>query len=179
MDMTKKFYEETVEELKKEGFEGFHTVKELKRDITKVPKTKGVYMVLRKSDKGPEYLSKGTGGKFKGKDGNVSIEELKSNWNDDSCILYIGKAGSYSPSKKTGKVSKENLLKRIGAYMGYGSGKNIGHKGGRYIWQLKDSDELVVCWKETKKEPREEEIELIEDFKNTHKGKRPFANLKD
>lgn len=178
MDMTKN-YEDTVKELKKNGFEGFYTVKELKIDTTEVPKKKGVYMVLRKSDKEPEYLKIGTGGKFKGEDGNVSIDELKKNWNNNSCILYIGKAGSYTPNKRTGKISKANLSKRIETYMKYGSGEDIGHKGGRYIWQLKDSDELIVCWKETKNEPREEEGKLIKDFKEAHGGKRPFANLRD
>ena len=38
--------------------------------------------------------------------------------------------------------------------MKFGSGKKVGHKGGRFIWQLKDSANLVVCWKRTEEEPR-------------------------
>ena len=133
---------------------------------------KGVYVVLRESESSPQFLSEGTGGFFKGKNPNVSIAELKANWVEGTHVIYIGKAG--------GADSSATLQKRLGQYLRFGQGANIGHWGGRYIWQLADSRDLVVCWKTlTNEEPREIEHQMIADFKAVHAGKRPFANLKD
>jgi len=64
--------------------------------------------------------------------------------------------------------------------MQFGQGKAVGHYGGRYIWQLQDAKDLVVCWKVTlDDEPRVVEKQMIEEFKAAHGGKRPFANLVD
>ena len=79
--------------------------------------------------------------------------------------MYIGKATS--------------LKKRLGQYLRFGQTKNVGHYGGRYIWQLKNHSDLIVCWKTTPQyDPREIEKGLILDFKREF-GERPFANLKD
>lgn len=159
--------------LQAQGFEGFKTMGEL-MDGTKalIPAQKGVYVVLRESESAPQYLVKGTGGFFKGKDPNVSLAELKENWVAKTSVLYIGKAG--------GTGSSATLRKRLDQYLRFGQGANVGHRGGRYIWQLADSRDLVVCWKVLPSdEPREVERQIIEDFKATHAGKRPFANLMD
>lgn len=154
------------EQLKGAGFDGFISVKDLKEDFKngRVPKEEGVYQILRLSSTPPTFLQKGTGGYFKGKEPNVSIDELRSNWVVDEPVVYIGKASE--------------LYKRIRQYMQFGSGKAVGHFGGRYIWQLSDSDGLIVCWK-CVSESRSVEAAMIEEFKNSHNGKRPFANLKD
>lgn len=56
----------------------------------------------------------------------------------------------------------------------------IGHWGGRYIWQIKNSGNLLLCWKPTPDEdPEAIETALIARFKEQHGGHRPFANLKD
>ena len=155
------------------GFEGFKLVRELMQDITIVPKKKGIYLVLCPDEKSPVFVEKGTGGFFKEKDPNVSIQELEENWIEGESILYIGKAG--------GNTSKATLQSRIAQYMRFGQGKPVGHWGGRLIWQLKDAKDLLVCWKVLKQEeePREEERKMIESFKEEHEGKRPFANLQD
>ena len=90
---------------------------------------------------------------------------------DGTEILYIGKAG--------GGTSSSTLYKRIKQYLDFGNGKKVGHWGGRYIWQLQDSDDLYFCWKETQTGnlPREEETSLITIFKESHEGKLPFTNL--
>lgn len=154
------------EQLKGAGFDGFISVKELKEDFKngRVPKEEGVYQIIRLSSTPPTFLQKGTGGYFKGKEPNVSIDELRSNWVADEPVVYIGKASE--------------LYKRIRQYMQFGSGKAVGHFGGRYIWQLADSDELIICWK-LASESRSLEAAMIAEFKNNHNGKRPFANLKD
>ena len=159
--------------LQAQGFEGFKTMGELMDGSrTQIPAQKGVYVVLRESETSPQFLSEGTGGHFKGQDPNVPISELKDNWVEDTPIVYIGKAG--------GTGSSATLNKRLGQFLRFGQGANIGHWGGRYIWQLADSKDLVVCWKTlTNDEPREVEHQMIQDFKVIHAGKRPFANLMD
>ena len=139
---------------------------------TQIPAQMGVYVVLREKNSIPMFLTEGTGGLFKGKNPNVSLAELKENWVEGTQVVYIGKAG--------GSGSSATLQKRLSQYMRFGQGANVGHWGGRYIWQLADSRDLVVCWKTLANEaPRDVERKMIADFKAAHAGKRPFANLKD
>ena len=164
----------TIEDLKKAGFTGFVKIAELWKDSSLIPDEKGIYMVVRKTTEAPVFLKKGTGGYFKGKEPNVSIEALKENWVAGTCVMYIGKAGSVSGST--------TLHKRLGQYLRFGQGESIGHYGGRYIWQVKDAENLLFCWKPLKgleEDPRMEEKSLISEFKNQYGGKRPFANLQD
>lgn len=158
-----------IEELKAEGWQGFKTIAELKTSVSEIPKAMGVYMVLRLSSEAPHFINPGTGGFFKGKDPNVPISELQSEWNDNSLIMYIGKAGSSS--------GNATLNSRLSQYMKFGCGKNIGHWGGRYIWQLSDADQLIVCWIPTTKEPEGVEFVLLREFQIHHGGKLPFANI--
>ena len=160
-----------IDDIKKAGFVGFKTMQELFVDSSQLPAIKGVYLVLNLDKKIPSYLQIGTGGHFKGKNPNVSIQELKNNWVDKTIIVYIGKAGS--------DTSSATLKSRLRQYFGFGQGKNIGHWGGRLIWQLASSKNLVVCWKPLPNEdPRAFEGQLIKDFV-TQFGNRPFANLAD
>jgi hypothetical protein len=152
-----------LDELKKAGFIGFKKISELFIDSSMLPDIQGVYLVLNTAKKQGDFLQVGTGGHFKGKNPNVSINELKSNWVDNTLVIYIGKATS--------------LKSRLRQYFRFGQGKDIGHYGGRLIWQLKYSRDLVVCWKSTPiDDPRVLESELIKQFISLN-GKRPFANL--
>ena len=128
-----------IDDIKKAGFVGFKTMQELFVDSSQLPAIKGVYLVLNLDTKTPSYLQVGSGGHFKGKNPNVTIPELKSNWVDKTIVVYIGKAGS--------DTSSATLKSRLKQYFGFGQGKNIGHWGGRLIWQLATSNNLVVCWK--------------------------------
>ena len=85
-----------IEDLIKFGFTGFKSVEELNKNPDLIPAQKGVYLVLNMSDKKVEFLLKGAGGFFKGKDPNLSIADLKSNWVKNCRTIYIGKAGSLS-----------------------------------------------------------------------------------
>ena len=159
----------SVEALKKAGFSGFVSIASLKGNRSMIPASAGVYMVIRKSSSRPCFLKKGSGGFFKDKDPNVPVAELESNWVDGTCVMYIGKAG--------GAGSSSTLNKRLGQYLRFGDGCKVGHWGGRYIWQLEDHDELLLCWKPVMdQEPEEYETELIGAFRKQY-GKRPFANL--
>lgn len=128
-----------IDDINKAGFVGFKTMQELFADSSQLPSIKGVYLVLNLDTKTPSYLQVGTGGHFKGKNPNVTIQELKNNWVDKTIVVYIGKAGS--------DTSSATLKSRLKQYFGFGQGKNIGHWGGRLIWQLATSNNLVVCWK--------------------------------
>ena len=159
-----------IKHIKQAGFEGFKTKGELFLDSSSIPKVKGVYIVLFQRAK-PSFLEVGTGGFFKGKNPNISLEALKANWVDNANVVYIGKAGSNN--------GNATLHSRLNQYLKFGQGKNIGHWGGRLIWQLKKSSDLIVCWKKLfVEEPREVEQELIKSFIKQF-GKRPFANLTD
>jgi hypothetical protein len=154
--------------IKQAGFTGFKTKRELFLDSTCIPKQRGVYLILvNKPD--PVFLLTGTGGFFKGKDPNVSLSYLQNNWVSGAGVIYIGKAGSI-----TGKAT---LHSRLNQYFKFGQGRNVGHWGGRLIWQLENAKELIVCWKTLPDvEPRVVEAALIQDFVRQF-GKRPFANL--
>lgn len=155
-------------ELEKEGFMGFVRIGELKINLRMIPKEMGVYLILTESDI-HEFLVESMGGHFKNKNPTVPISELESNWVEDTPILYIGKAG--------GTNVKATLFSRLRQYMRYGMGKKIGHQGGRYIWQLKDSDDFIVAWKILdSEEPDDVETQMINEFKEKY-SKRPFANL--
>lgn len=153
----------SIEELKAEGFTGFRTVADMKSSgCRESPPAGGVYMIVRPDDSKPHFLPLGSGGHFKGQDPNVTVEELQANWVDGTCVLYIGKATS--------------LKKRLSQYMRFGNGSNVGHWGGRYIWQLENVDRMLVCWKTTTERPRDVEKKMIAEFKEQF-GRWPFANL--
>lgn len=159
----------TPEDLRKAGFTGFIPVADLWRDRSAIPKSRGVYMVVRTAKGIPEFLEKGTGGLFKGKDPDVSTETLHANWVSGTCVVYIGQAG--------GGASSATLHSRLTQYLRFGQGKAAGHRGGRHIWQLKDAAGLLFCWKTlSEQDPARVETELIETFRKRHDGMRPFAN---
>ncbi|NOQ24745.1 MAG: hypothetical protein GQ564_05215 [Bacteroidales bacterium] len=158
-----------IKEIQKSGFSGFKTVDELWTDKSCIPKTKGVYLVINPTFKKTDFILSGVGGFFKGKDPNVNISELKNNLVLNSQVVYIGKAGS-----PTGKAT---LNSRLVQYLRFGKTKNVGHWGGRYIWQLKNYSDLIFCWKTIPNEdPREIEKYLLNLYIKQF-NKRPFANL--
>ena len=151
------------------GFEGFLPIADLRADRSLIPAVRGVYALLRASEQPPEFLQVGTGGHFKGKDSNVSVEELQRNWVSGTHVVYFGKAGD------PGRAA--TLRSRLRQYLRFGAGSNVGHWGGRYVWQLADAESLLIAWKELPDGvPSDVETELIAGFRHLH-GVRPFANL--
>lgn len=159
-----------IDVIKKSGFEGFLTFGELRKNDSIIPPIKGVYLILYLKKERPEFVTAGTGGFFKGKNPNVPLDKLQAKWLDGMTTIYIGKAG--------GK-SKATLHRRLRQYVEFGGGKPVGHWGGRYIWQLRDAENLVVCWKtlEGDVDPEVVETSLLQEFKEKYKVL-PFANLK-
>jgi hypothetical protein len=158
-----------IESLKNSGFEGFEKIGTLTNNHSLIPKEKGVYLVLNPHYATPQFVKTGTGGHFKGKNPNVPIEELQRNWVENALVVYIGKAG--------GEGSRATLHTRLRQYLQFGKGNNIGHWGGRLIWQLAYADDLIICWKKLPyDDPRSEEKRLLQSFIETF-HKRPLANL--
>lgn len=157
------------DQLQKFGFVGFKSVDDLNKNPNLIPAQMGVYLVLTKSNQNPKYLAKGVGGFFKGKDPNISMAELQANWVENARTVYIGKAG--------GITGSATLRSRLKQYLKFGQGKNIGHYGGRLVWQLEHHLDLIFCWLPmTEAEPRNLEKILLADFIKQY-GQRPFANL--
>lgn len=155
--------------LREMGFSGFCQIGTLRSErCAGIPAMPGVYIVLNSGSYRPQFLQKGTGGFFKNKDPNISIEALERKWVPGSPIVYIGKAG--------GSKSKRTLQKRLREYAQFGSGLPVPHWGGRLIWQLPDSENLDVCWR-----PYAEAASLETELLALHVaefGALPFANLR-
>lgn len=112
------------------------------------------------------FLQKNGGGDMKAyQDPCYSLSYLQEQYVNGTCILYIGKS--------------TNMRRRLRSYMRFGQGKRASHGGGRAIWQMTDVDDFVICWAETLENSRMVEWRMIQAFKLSHEGKRPFANMSD
>lgn len=168
----------SIESIKAHGFLGFKTISEVFDNKSEIPRVKGVYLILYVGSKPPQFLEVGSGPLLYKKkvSPNVSFKELQSNWVNDTIVINIGKAGGLN---QKGVESKETLRSRLSTYFSFGQGRDVCHYGGRLIWQLANSESLIVCWRPTPvSEPREMECNLIKEFKRIY-GRRPFANLRD
>lgn len=148
-------------------FKGFKTIRELKESCSEVPSSNGVYLVLRRNNQQPIFSISSLGGYVKVPNDSpcYSLSYLQEQYVNGTCILYIGKS--------------TNMRRRLRSYMRFGQGKRASHGGGRAIWQMTDVDDFVICWAETLENSRMVEWRMIQAFKLSHEGKRPFANMSD
>ncbi|MFE2529721.1 hypothetical protein ACFXEL_36470 [Streptomyces sp. NPDC059382] len=164
----------TRETLALRGFRGFVPFGAL--GDSEVPAEAGIHVVVRPAPAGPdasapEFLPRSPAGHFKGRDPSVDVGVLNDAWVHGATILYVGKASG-------GKDGRRGLRKRLDEYRRHGAGFPVGHWGGRYIWQLRDSADLLVAWRPTPDEgPGIAEASLIAEFLAVHAA-RPFANRK-
>ena len=150
------------EALRASGFDGFVTWAEF--NPRTVADLGGVYIVLRSADTAPSFEAVSCGGHFKGRNPAVGLDQLRAKWVSGTETVYIGKA--------------TNLRTRLRQYRAFGSGRAVGHWGGRYIWQLTEPLQLHVCWKATEEPPETVESALLRSFTTQH-GSLPFANLRN
>lgn len=153
----------------KAGFTGFVRVPTLRAQrLHGLPERPGVYAILWPSRDRPDFLRASPAGWFKGRDPTLPVEELARAWVPGTPVLYVGKAG--------GAGVRSGMRTRLRTYLAHGAGRRAGHWGGRAVWQIEASEQLLVAWRvETCREPREVERELLAAFEQRF-GRRPFAN---
>lgn len=156
--------------LKESGFEGFRSVTQLLDAALRrsIPDRSGVYVVIYTGEQPPTFLLTSTAGWFKGRDPSFELEELEARWVKRARVVYIG---------MTGDGPRAGLRTRIRALVRFGTGHDIGHAGGRALWHLPSSGDLLVCWRPTVDgaEASAEERRLLAVFREKH-GRLPFAN---
>ncbi|MDT0488167.1 hypothetical protein [Streptomyces doebereineriae] len=149
--------------LAERGFVGFVRFVDLPH--SSVPAQVGIYVVLRTAVSPPVFLEHSPAGHRKAHDPTVAPATLTSAWVAGATVVYVGKA-----------AGRQGLSRRLNAYRRQGLGHNAGHRGGEYIWQLADSDALLVAWRTVADLPAgQAEAELIAEFTALH-GALPFAN---
>jgi hypothetical protein len=157
------------------GFVGWSTWRQLRAtSLCSVPCEPGVYLVYRTASTVPHFLTRSPSGRFKNEDPSVSAERLKAEWVPDAHVLNIGKA-----AVRRHERAVNGLRARLGEYARYGAGSPVAHRGGRLIWQLADSEDLLVAWHAVTwdETSREYEKRLLKWFSVLNDGRRPFANL--
>jgi hypothetical protein len=160
-----------IARLEREGFQGFRTVARLREShCLEVPVARGVYVVVREASERPEFLARSVGGRFRGQDPTVPVETLEAKWVDGAAVLYVGRA--------RGPGVRSLLRQRVKRMIRFGQGRVVGHRGGRYVWQLRDHAALRFAWYATgEDDPARVEAALLERFALRH-GALPFANLR-
>ena len=161
---------DNTDEMKDAGFQGFCTVESLMANgCAAVPDQPGVYFVLWLQDSAPEFLQQSPAGEFKGRNPSVPVDTLQGKWVQGSKAIYIGSAG--------GGESDATLQSRIKDCMKAGQGRPVADCGEELIWQIRDCQQLQVCWVTSGKDnPRNLETSLLVLFETTY-GRHPFANL--
>ena len=151
-----------------EGFSEPVTIDELRRTrCSGILKSPGIYLIVRTSDRRPRFLVQSTGGWFKGKDPSYPLEVVRANWIQGAHVVYVGKG-----------AGRKGLKGRLCQLLDFGFGKPVGHRGGRLLWHLRDSRELLVRWRTClAKEADRAETEAIARFKVVYDDKRPYANM--
>ena len=149
-------------ELEAKGFGGWITFEALRGQLVEVTSAGGVYVVVQAVGSEAEFRDTNPGGRFKDQDPTVDAAALQANWVEGAEVVYVGKA--------------DNLRRRLSDFARFGAGKPVGHSGGRMIWQLARSTDLLVAWRETPGAvPKDVETRLLAEFRAAY-GKPPFAN---
>lgn len=144
--------------LKTAGFRGFERLSAT--DMAKVPEGPGVYVLLREKGAPPTFLERSPAGPHQGRDVTATLEDLRDAWVARTPLLYVGES--------------KTLRKRIGQLRRQGAGESASHYGGIYVWQLSDSGDIRLAWRE-EEDPVAVKRELLKEFRAVF-GCRPFAN---
>ena len=144
--------------LKTAGFRGFERFSAT--DLAKVPEGPGVYVLLREKGAPPVFLEQSPAGPHQGRAATAPVEELQAAWVARTPLLYVGET--------------KTLRKRLTQLRRQGAGESANHYDGICVWQLADSGDLRMAWREDP-EPLALKRALLAEFRKTF-GCRPFAN---
>jgi hypothetical protein len=157
----------TRDALEREGFVGWHSFGDLRGELRSIDSgAGGVYVVYREHTGEPVWLERSVGGTWRG-DPSVTRDELVANWGEGAYIVYIGKA------------NHGQLRNRLRAYCSFGEGGKGRHYGGRLIWQMDGSADLLVAWRvvsDVSINPFDVEQAMLRRYRGVY-GRLPFANL--
>lgn len=157
------------EGLEREGFIGWYRFGDMRPELRAIDTAAGgVYVIYRDTLDSPVWLEKNPGATWGG-DPSVPLADLASNWGEATNIVYIGKA------------NHGQLRNRLRAYCSFGEGKTGRHWGGRLIWQMEQSADLLVAWRviaDLSVKPVDVEQEMLRRFFADF-GRLPFANLRN
>lgn len=152
----------------RDGSVGFRPFAELEPDD--IPGLPGIYAVVAPDGYEANFLSDSVGGHFKKRNPSIPEIALRGEWVMGADVLYIGKAGA-------GAGGNRGLRKRIKEFAEFGRGRPVGHWGGRLLWQLAESQALIIAWKVLPgTEVDEAEAHYHASFR-AHYDRLPFANL--
>ncbi len=154
----------TLDDARSGGFSGFVTVAECidKGLPTDAPSSQGgVYLLCAPPGFRPRFIPPDDART----NGNVSfpwpVERLVEKWVEGAEVLYIGKG--------------TQLRRRIRQLIRHSQGLVVTHTGGEIVWQLRNSGQLLVCWRPYP-DPRRAERTHIQEFRRANQGRLPFAN---
>jgi hypothetical protein len=134
--------------------------------VSRIPRGSGTFAVLREDPSDPRFLATSNASEVKGRDPSVSPNELSARWINGCPLLYVGKS--------------RQLRDALDRLVRFGSGEPVGYWGGRYLWQLANSDSLTIAWRCTENEDEADHLRLLilGIFKDVY-GRMPFANVTD
>jgi hypothetical protein len=147
--------------LKTAGFRGFERFSAT--DLSRVPEGPGVYVLLREKGAPPVFLEHSPAGSHQGREATVPLDVLREAWVARTPLLYVGES--------------KTLRKRITQLRRQGAGESANHGAGIYLWQLSDSGDLRLAWRE-EEDPAAAKRALLKEFRDAF-GCRPFANSND
>jgi hypothetical protein len=150
------------------AFKGFVPLGDVQKRLPEIPAECGVYVVVGNDQAEPAFIARSSAGWFKKQDPSYPVATLEKKWVRGTNVLYVGKAG---PS------SRCTLRKRIDELVRFGSGKDVAHRGGRALWQLKGIWGARIAWKTASNDPLSAERALIDEFEREF-GRLPFANFR-
>lgn len=128
-----------------------------------IPRVPGIYRVVVPHGLKPTFLQRGSAGRFQDRDPNVPIDVLEARWwVPETGEIYVGRA-------------RQSLRRRVWQMLRFGRGHAAPHWGGRLIWQLAETDDLIVAWRAVD-DPVAEERRILSDLRARY-GRLPFANL--
>jgi hypothetical protein len=136
------------------GFGGFHHLYERRQGrFARIPKSSGVYVVLRESPFPVEFFE----------DRTVPRDELTTRWVSESPLVYVGRA--------------KNLRSRLSRLAVKGV-ESVTNWGGRIIWQIRDTESMTVAWlaTPTRRDAARLRGRFLNRFHAQHGGRPPFAN---